>query len=56
MSENVRPSTSLNPKGLHGLYSGNFTFTFTIGLFVKMLLMSHVLEEKEFVLRKIKDE
>jgi hypothetical protein len=27
MSENVDDSTSLNPKGLHGLYRDNFTFT-----------------------------
>jgi hypothetical protein len=27
MSENVGASTSLNPKGLHGLYGDNFTFT-----------------------------
>jgi hypothetical protein len=27
MSENVRASTSRNPKGLHGLYGDNFTFT-----------------------------
>jgi hypothetical protein len=26
MSENVRASTSRNPKGLHGLYRDNFTF------------------------------
>jgi hypothetical protein len=25
MSENVGPSTSRNPKGLHGLYGDNFT-------------------------------
>jgi hypothetical protein len=30
MSENVRASTSLNPKGLHGLYGDNFTFYFMI--------------------------
>jgi hypothetical protein len=29
MSENVGASTSCNPKGLHGLYRDNFTFTFT---------------------------
>jgi hypothetical protein len=28
MSENVGASTSRNPKGLHGLYRDNFTFTF----------------------------
>jgi hypothetical protein len=28
MSENVGASTSRNPKGLHGLYAENFTFTF----------------------------
>jgi hypothetical protein len=27
MSENVRASTSRNPKALHGLYRDNFTFT-----------------------------
>jgi hypothetical protein len=27
MSENVGASTSRNPKGLHGLYGDNFTFT-----------------------------
>jgi hypothetical protein len=27
MSENVGASTSRSPKGLHGLYRGNFTFT-----------------------------
>jgi hypothetical protein len=27
MSENVGASTSRNPKGLHGLYRDNFTFT-----------------------------
>jgi hypothetical protein len=30
MSENVGASTSLNPKGLHGLYKDDFTFTFII--------------------------
>jgi hypothetical protein len=30
MSENVGASTSRNPKGLHGLYRENFTFTFTL--------------------------
>jgi hypothetical protein len=29
MSENVEASTSRDPKGLHGLYRDNFTFTFT---------------------------
>jgi hypothetical protein len=29
MSENVGASTSRNPKGLHGMYRDNFTFTFT---------------------------
>jgi hypothetical protein len=28
MAENIGASTSCNPKGLHGLYSGNSTFTF----------------------------
>jgi hypothetical protein len=28
MSENMGASTSLCPKGLHGLYRDNFTFTF----------------------------
>jgi hypothetical protein len=28
MSENVGASTSRNPKGLHGLYKENFTFTY----------------------------
>jgi hypothetical protein len=31
MSENVGASTSRNPKGLHGLYRGNFTFTIEVG-------------------------
>jgi hypothetical protein len=30
MSENVGASTSHNPKGLHGLYRENFTFTFIL--------------------------
>jgi hypothetical protein len=30
MSENVGASTSCNPKGLHGLYRDNFTFTFYV--------------------------
>jgi hypothetical protein len=30
MSENVGASTSVNPKGLHGLYRSNFIFTFTV--------------------------
>jgi hypothetical protein len=30
MSQNVGASTSRNPKGLHGLYRDNFTFTFNI--------------------------
>jgi hypothetical protein len=29
MSENVGASTSRKPKGLHGLYRENFTFTVT---------------------------
>jgi hypothetical protein len=29
MSENVEASTSHSPKGIHGLYRDNFTFTFT---------------------------
>jgi hypothetical protein len=31
MSENVGASTSRNPKGLHGLYGDNFTFTLSLG-------------------------
>jgi hypothetical protein len=32
MSENAGASTSRNPKGLHGLYRDNFTFTFTLAI------------------------
>jgi hypothetical protein len=31
MSENVGASTSRNPKSLHGLYRDNYTFTFSSG-------------------------
>jgi hypothetical protein len=37
MSENVGASTSRNPKGLHGLYKDNFTFTFTYVLASKKI-------------------
>jgi hypothetical protein len=34
MSENVGASTSRNPKGLHGLYGDNFTFTYAMKTYV----------------------
>jgi hypothetical protein len=37
MSENVGASTSRNPKGLHGLYGENFTFT--LPLFSSMVFI-----------------
>jgi hypothetical protein len=37
MSENVEASTSRNPKGLHGLYRKNFTFTLPLGCKVTTL-------------------
>jgi hypothetical protein len=36
MSENVGASTSRNPKGLHGLYGDNFTFTSAVIMGVQM--------------------
>jgi hypothetical protein len=38
MSENVGASTSHNPKGLHGLYRDNFTFTYSLLLEAEFIL------------------
>jgi hypothetical protein len=52
MSENVRPSTSRNPKGVHGLYRDKFTFLYTgvqswstVRLQCIILLVRHNLEK-----------
>jgi hypothetical protein len=42
MSENVGASTSRNPKGLHGLYGDNFTFTAMSEPALYILLTFHV--------------
>jgi hypothetical protein len=40
MSENLVASTSLNPKGRHGLYRGNFTFTLHTNILFNVRLSS----------------
>jgi hypothetical protein len=44
MSENVEVSTSRNPKGLHGLYKDNFTFTFTMSDLLPFVLRDKSLD------------
>jgi hypothetical protein len=38
MPENVGAATSRSPKGLHGLYRDNFTFTLPLGLGIEEVL------------------
>jgi hypothetical protein len=44
MSENVEASTSRNPKGLHGLYRENCTFTFTFSYMARVTEMKNVIK------------
>jgi hypothetical protein len=52
MPENVRASTSRNPKGLHGLYMDTFTFTLSNDLYWQLVeLLGRIISTVAMLLR-----